>query len=352
MFPYEQSVKHLISLLENHLPSALKEHTEKIVNLHLRLDTLAMPNMTRADCQTAINHIINGQSLNAILKTIILEETHLKTGMFRVLLRTHLNRSGINDVSMSNNHQHKTLSPRILNFIESIDVNADFFKVQHEIIPAWLAFARKNENESTAESIRYNDDAIYSLEKMTAANNFIIESLGADLKATKKLSGISLKRQLNDERISASWCKIVLGTITGLRYLHSRNWDLYNQTTNTTLTYKEIHGFTKECQNRVNEYGYALAGSYLADLGGSCFVKDDTHVKDCMMALSSELNSPEKRVKAVIESAQQLNVAPRFIDKIMYMAGSGNLYLLGLTVENSTLLKREFICWLKNMQSK
>ena len=97
----------------------------------------------------------------------------------------------------------------------------------------------------------------------------------------------------------------------------------------------------KPLQKVIPGYGYALAGSFLADLGGSSFVKDDTHVEDCMTAISKNLNTPEKRVEAVIKSAKAFNTEPRFIDKVMYIAGSGNLPLIGIKLKCP--IKKRFI---------
>ena len=83
------------------------------------------------------------------------------------------------------------------------------------------------------------------------------------------------------------------------------------------------------------EYGYALAGSLFGDLGSPHFVKDDTHVREGINVIFKGLNNPEARVKALIESAHNIGVHPRVLDKILYLGGSGNLYLIGIKLKIS-----------------
>lgn len=347
MFPYYEARKILIELIEKNSSKDIKAYAELMLNLHLRHDTLAMPIMTASENAFALEKIRSGCSLDEVCSHLIFEQGETKNGIFRVLVRTHLNRSGINDVSMG--CAEKTLSPRILSFTDTINLDENnWLLIEEEIIPRWLEHAKVHRNTSDL-GMRYNEDAIYALETLNDAykSGLIVNLLGSDIHATKNTSGINLKKYLGKD-IKVSWIKIVLGILTGLRYLHHRQWDVYKRASDKTLTYKEINNLILDCQQHVCEYGYALAGSFLADLGSPNFVKDDTHVRECVSIFSEQLNTPEKRVKAVIDSAHKINVAPRILDKVMYIAGSGNLYLLGVKLKNSQSMKKDFIERLKN----
>jgi hypothetical protein len=85
-----------------------------------------------------------------------------------------------------------------------------------------------------------------------------------------------------------------------------------------------------EVKTYVREYGQALAGSFLADLGGEQFVKTDTHVKGAVSAfLDTEQVDDRRAFEVIRKAAEKHGITPRAIDKIMYLGGSGKWYLLG-----------------------
>ncbi|MFA4910387.1 MAG: hypothetical protein WC649_05020 [Desulfobacteria bacterium] len=335
VFPYTNARNCLAEFLEKALPNGIKSKSEIILSLHLREDTLAMPNMSPDQLKDIREKIVKGDKLDDVCKELYLENTKSKRGMFRVLARTHLNRSGINHVSMG--HFDKTSCPRILNFIDTIDLEQDAEKIQRELIANWLKFAENHRGtEFSNEGLDYNDKAYHALKTLNDAS-------GREINCNLMETNVTAPKLSKELEIDLGWCRIVSGIMTGLNYLNFREWDLYDQVSKTDLSYENIHKLIKECQKNVSEYGYALAGSFLADLGGPSFVKDDTHVKACMYAISDNLDTPEKRVKAVIESAHSVGVQPRILDKIMYIAGSGNLYLIGVKLKDSQSIKKRFI---------
>jgi hypothetical protein len=88
-----------------------------------------------------------------------------------------------------------------------------------------------------------------------------------------------------------------------------------------------------EVQTNIREYGTALAGSFLADLGSDHFVKIDTHVKDAVAAWLLKDKEKVRNSEAfgmIRDTALKHKIAPRSIDKIMYLGGSGRWYLGGL----------------------
>jgi|SaaInlV_120m_DNA_4_1040238.scaffolds.fasta_scaffold06601_1 hypothetical protein len=337
IFPHDKAKEWLIDLLDECLPdNELKKKSEFILNLHLRHDTLAMPNMSERQHEDVIAKIIDGSTLDEVAKATTLEDTSSKKGMLRVMVRTHLNRSGISDVSKG--YKDKTRSPRILNFIDTISPEINPRESQIKLINNWFEFAINERNNKDA-SLQYDDDAIDSLKALKEAySNNKIQDIFKYNTADKLYKELHQKNKI-DHRLN--WYRIILGIFSGLNYLNSRNWDLYEQATKENLSYREVDALIQKTQKVIPGYGYALAGSFLADLGGSSFVKDDTHVEDCMTAISKNLNTPEKRVEAVIKSAKAFNTEPRFIDKVMYIAGSGNLPLIGIKLKCP--IKKRFI---------
>lgn len=335
MFPYHNAKEHLIKLIENSLPSEFKKHSEFILNLHLREDSLAMPIMTLNELKRIRAMVLNGAPIEEVQAAVRLEDPASRRGVFRVLVRTHLNRGGMNNVSEGNPDLDKTASPRILNFADTINLNENTETTSKEIITSWLEFAHQYRSAvHKDQGLYYDDRAIAALERIH--DQLDINEIVQD----PEITAPQLSKNLN---INIGWCRIVLGLLTGLEYLHSRKWNVYEKVSKNDLSYDDVHKFIKDGQSNIKEYGYALAGSFFADLGASCFVKDDIHVRACVTSIDETLNSPRARVEAVIKSAQNLSIAPRILDKLMYIACSGNLYLLGVKLPNSKSIKDKFV---------
>jgi hypothetical protein len=339
MFPYEIAKKNLISLLEDNLPDNFKDFAELVVDLHISEESFAMNKSTIEDDLKIQEMILNGYSKEDILKLVKFEDTKTREGMFRVLVRTHLNRSGINHLTMGMSSKNKkTLSPRILNFTDSIDIIEDNEKT---ILEKWLDFGIQNSQHLISNDLKYDDRAVKAL---TSLENYFSKQENQNIFNNyniKLKSAVCLSKELN---IDLGWCRIVLGVLTGLNYLKTNNWEeLYKKSFDDDISYFQIDGLIKDCQKNVCEYGYALAGSFFGDLGSPYFVKDDTHVRDGMNSIFTGLSTPEERVKAIIQSAQNIGVKPRVIDKILYLAGSGNFYLIGLNIKSPRAIKTKFL---------
>ncbi len=336
-FPFKEAKQLLIELTREGLPHNLKNSTELIVNLHLDEETFPMINMSEEDQKGLCELIENGASLKEVKSKLTFEKTKTPEGIFRVMVRTHLNKTGSGQVSMGVPAKRKTLSPRILNYTDTVDV---LKATETDIIIGWLKFASENRDSNKPE-VYYDDRAINALEAL-------LEKLKRDgTILSKGVSANTLERELNADR---GWCGIVLGIITGLNYLRSENWiELRDKSFKNDLTYMQIDSMIKDCQDKICGYGYALSGSFFGDLGSPYFVKDDVHVKDGVNALYGGLNSEETRVKALINSAQNIGIKPRVLDKILYLGGSGNFYLIGQKLNNSRSIKTKFIEGLKSM---
>jgi hypothetical protein len=330
LFGYPSTKDWAIWILGDELPVELREKSEFILNLHLRCDTLAMPTMSFEEHENIKAKIIDGSTLEEVAEEVCLhlEDTSTKKGMLRVMARTHLNGLGMDQVSRGN--LDKTLSPRILDFVDTIEPEQEVREYQRELLACWLRFAT-NEGSTDDPSLHYDKDACDSLKTLVDAykKDDTLDLL--EFSSAKALYSYLHGDENVDDRLS--WYQIVLGIITGLNYLNKNNWDLYDKATSSELDYNEIHGLIANTQKEIVGYSYSLAGSFLADLGGPWFVKIDSHVNDFITASSGNLSSPEKYVKAVIESATACNTKPRFLDIVMNIVGCGKLPLLGVELK-------------------
>ena len=337
-FPFKEAKQLLINLTREGLPSNLKNKAELILNLHLDEETFPMSDMSEEDQKGLCELIENGASLEEVKSKLTFEKTRTPEGIFRVMVRTHLNRSGIGNISEGISAKRKTQSPRVLNYTNTIRF-AD--ASEQEIILGWYEFALIN-RDLEKPALYYNDSAIKALESL-------LEKVNKD--GTISSKGITSSKLQKELGINLGWCRIVLGIITGIKYLRANNWvELQRKSFADTLSYNDIDKMIKDCSKNVCEYGYALGGSFFGDLGSPYFVKDDVHVRDGINALFENLSSSEKRVEVLINSAQNIGVKPRVLDKILYFGGSGNYYLIGQKLSNSRSIKTKFIEGLNRME--
>ena len=336
-FPFEQARVFLVELAQKHLPAEWFAQAEVLVNLHLREDALAMPRITAEGGKQLRKALSTGKSAEELVALLEVEDAASRRGMLRVMARTHLNRSGINDVSKG--YHNKTLSPRIMDFVDTLPIDA--IDDQTEFLERWLAFAQSRSGHANAAG-GYDQDAIDSFEKLLAA------SRARKFVARKgEISGVKLYEQCD---AAVGWSRLYLGLFTGWQFLHNQNWTAYEKAVDPSLGYSEIDKIIREAQRHICEYAYALSGSFYADLGSTMFVKDDTHVRACCMELLGKERSTRSRVEYVIRSANQLNMAPRVLDKLMYTACSGNFVLLDIALENSAAAKKEFLAYLGSLR--
>ncbi len=160
-FPFQKLRSILVEQAQTFFPQDFNKHAELIVDLHLEKDLFRMPKMLPADKSIIQKLILDNAPLEDIKRALKLEDTATKKGMFRVLVRTHLNRSGISHVSMG--FSSTTQSPRILNFTDSLDIETEIsFPL---FIDKWLEFAKNNQDSSKLE-LFYDSRALDSLEKI------------------------------------------------------------------------------------------------------------------------------------------------------------------------------------------
>lgn len=340
-FPYGPFKERLIECFSDGLRDQGIAHLSKdLVELHLQDDMQAMPNISYSTRQSIFNQLEEGGEVKNITSQITLEDASTKTGMLRVLVRTRMNSTGINNVSRGNLDGGKTLSPRILDFIETINLEHRYSP--EELVDTWLDFANSS-HPSDNPGANYEKRDIAALQLLKDA---LRESSGEG-NIRNRLSAPKLNKLFNHEKEITGfygWVAIVATVVSGLHFLQDNNWEIYHKATkNLQLDHGEVVSLIREVETNVVGFRYALAGSYLADMGGINFIKDDTHVRSFVTALVPHLRDAESRVQYVFSQSHLCGLSPRALDKAMYMAGSGYMPLLDLKLKHSEFIKNEML---------
>lgn len=343
-FPYKSFKGHLVDWFASRLRDfGLANRTEELIDLHLEDDMQAMPIITHDVQEGLFEALRSGEPIARIKPMIPFEDASTRGGMFRVLVRTRMNSSGINNVSKGNSNGDKTLSPRVLNFIETVDLSHQY--TPEELVSEWLKYAQSIGSETIAGA-RYEDEDIAALARLAYA----LDQTNRYEDISCRLSPYKLNKRFNPGKDIIGfygWVAIVGTALIGLRFLQDNDWDLYDKATqNSRLDYGHVNALIKNVETEVVGFGYKLAGSYLADMGGIRFVKDDTHVEAFVMAFEPSLRDSEARVRFVFTQAELLGVSPRALDKLLYMAGSGHMPLIGLKLKDGPRIKKEMLSWL------
>jgi hypothetical protein len=337
IFPYPEARDYLVKAVERWLPNDLSIFAEKLVVLHLDKDNFPMP--IRVDKAAMVKALRAGESLQSLRQLITFEDTQTSAGIVRVMVRTHLNRSGINFVSRG--FKSKTMAERVMGLFP-VGIDPKTLVTWDALTSSWLAFALNARRQGRRDE-KSND--LFS---------------DKDIDALQRLSGIesSRYRSARDQpAIHNNWGRLVTGVYTGLKYLNdqyeldaSKVWKTIDEASESA---RGVRNLINAASKSIDEYGPTLAGSFFADLGAARFVKDDVHVTDSIAAVMGADSSQVKgdlAFKVMQQSADFHGVTPRAVDKVMYLACSSNLYLFDFRLDKSqaALEKSKFLQFLSD----
>jgi len=259
------------------------------------------------------------------------EPTRSIQGIFRVMVRTHLNRNGIGFVSRSEgdlrNSKGKTLSPRVLGPFDD-NCNPVQLSEWSALLDAWLLYADRcpypqlfnNEDPRSIEKLKSIDPKVY----------------------------YNAKEWKNKYDIHNNWANLALGVYDGLNYLNQfYEFDphrLWSRIDSASQSYEGVDKLIEEVETNIRGYGSTLAGSFLADLGSAQFIKTDAHVMDSVAELLKVRSVTKQTAFSVVrELAHRHTLSPRAMDKMMYLGCSGNWYLVGREHKGQQAAKKEFL---------
>ena len=160
----------------------------------------------------------------------------------------------------------------------------------------------------------------------------------------------AFKPKIINERVNC-WMKYAKGVLDAAKFLNDfksveefkKYLDYFQTTVDSKVALpqtiaKQIHGM-----------GFALACSFLKEIGYIDYPKPDVHMMDVFsyIGLCYE-NDPVSCYKAVVDVSNKCNVKPYTLDKVIYLICSGNYYRYDVKAkESSTVLKERFIEALK-----
>lgn len=318
---FEQLVQHTVQQIRQLAPQLDERAARRLLEAHLDPAHFAMPIHDLAVEKRLIAWSQGDEDLPSATEFLRFEETRTIRGIARVMARTHTNRQGVADVTRA--ARWRVQSPRVVGVFELAQDDAALHRWTEytPMLEAFLKLANRNRASTTDAAAYFESDDIQNLEALARLTPEQARELGArDVPGCNKKPG---------------WARVVLGLYTGLRYLDerfgfdaSRVWSALEAAQRAT----EVDALARDARRQVTEFGAALSHSFFADLGCASFVKADVHVTDVVSA-ALKLNgkpAPQLCIDFVRQMAEETGRTPRAIDKLLYFACSGKLYLAGL----------------------
>ena len=124
------------------------------------------------------------------------------------------------------------------------------------------------------------------------------------------------------------------GMCGGVRYLKRFNMDagrFHEHILQACKTYRGTVSLLDEYRS-IPEVGVALAPNFFSDLGYKEFCKPDVHVCAIINGLEGTNYDEQQVFERMLCLAKESGVPPRQLDKVFYLAGSGNFYLAGKSI--------------------
>lgn len=310
--PVEAARGKLVELVRKHICGKdwPENSAEQLVELHL--DPRNFPMHRHCDVARLKDGLAKGLSSDELRHAIEFEDTRSIHGICRVMVRTHLNRQGIGHVTRGESKHERTLARRVLGPFDG-DFDPLALADWANLLKHWLAFAEKHPELFDAKDTD-------SLEAMAR--------LGPQPGAAKKQYA---------GKVHDNWAKVVLGIHTGLVYLQKRfDMDagkLWAIIESCESDRDRASALVEQARKDITGFGEALAPSFFADLGATCFIKPDTHIQQAMKAYSGR-DVPKRQIVQILLNAVEATdprITPRALDKLLFFGDGGPLYFLGET---------------------
>ena len=244
-------------------------------------------------------------------------------GVLRVFARTLLNRAGVNDMVRGKAAHDAATRHHIVPRVERV-LEAMVAAPQYELLKDYDALLALIEGAATNH---LNADG---------PQGFLPEDLST-IQALRDAGANSTREKVGvvAERCGLQgWVKWIRGLYTGIRYLSSTSGLDLERFRATARQSIEGGGngplaLGLGFEDSVQEMGLALAMSFFGDLGYEAFAKPDRHVVNALKAYESTCPTERHAFQRLQWHSLQAGIGPRRLDKVFYLAGSGNFYLTG-----------------------
>jgi len=329
---YEAGKEWLIELALKGFPVLSREQVEVLVELHLDPRNYTLDCIT--DYERIFRAIIRGENCEQVSKLLAFEDVSTLLGVYRVHCRNLLNRQGISDVKKGGSNPTK--NPMMLAFLDSLTDS-----IWHGFDRSALLCDRFLEVASRSSA------GVFSQDDIDSFNN--ARQLGDGLFATSTADA-------GRYGIKQGWLKVLKGMCGGVNYLKRFNMDVgqfHEHISQACKTYRGTISLLNEYRT-IPEVGEALAPNFFGDLGYKEFCKPDVHVCAVINGLEGTNYNEQHVFERMLLLAQESSVPPRQLDKVFYLVGSGNFYLVGKSIgdkKNSSQRRNGLVKYLRQSQS-
>lgn len=296
-----------------------------LVDLHLDERFYVMP--IRVDLVTQESILHGGPQQHAVIEKLAqaVEFENLSdfAGVLRVFARTLLNRAGVADMFRGQASQD--------------------IRIRHHIVPRVARALDAMTATQNYQSLT-DYDALLAMIEDAATNHmnadgpqgFLPEDLST-IRALRAAGPDSTREPVKDvanQYVLQGWVKWIRGLYSGIRCLSSiSNFDIaqFQATVNHAVNSGNNGPLSlgMHFKDAVQEMGLALAMSFFGDLGHGAFAKPDRHVVNALKAYEGSCPTAEHAFQRLQWHSAQAGIGPRRLDKVFYLAGSGNFYLTG-----------------------
>lgn len=297
---------------------------QTLVDLHLDERFYVMPIQVDVAAQQVVLSETDpqGELVERLAHAVEFEDLTHFGGVLRVFARTLLNRAGVGDVLRGHAADDANLRrhtvPRVSRVLDAIAAAPDYLALtDYDTLLGVIETA----------AIAYIDQD--GPQGLLAEDVSTIRSLRA--------AGVGATRQ--EVRVVAQrsglqgWVKWTRGLYSGIRCLSAVSGldpQRFQATVEASIAAPGGPlNLGLRLEGSVQEMGLALAMSFFGDLGYPEFAKPDRHVVNALRAYEGSRLSARQAFEQLELHSRQAGINPRRLDKVLYLAGSGNFYLTG-----------------------
>jgi hypothetical protein len=326
---YQISHDYLVSAVEAELRRrGYKAGMGRIlVDLHLDERFYAMPisvNLAAqrglySDERIALPQFDKDKFIETLAGAVLFEDVTNFGGVLRVFARTLLNRAGVSDMFRGTAHNDDSIRqhiiPRVSRILDAMATGWQRGNLTNydSLMNLIYAEAESFLNVDGSQGLMRED--LVSIQALRDEGISSLQGRVGDLSDRCPLQG---------------WVKWIRGLYTGIRCLDSISSfeiDRFNEFVREAINRNDALGLGLLFERRVQEMGLPLAMSFFGDLGYEEFAKPDRHVINALEAYEGERMNPTRAFEALRRYSNEANIRPRRLDKVFYLAGSGNFYL-------------------------